>query len=133
MDGRLPVERVTPAPRERKGVEVRFDLLQELVRGGGGHLPHPDEPVDVPSLATLDLPPAVRRERRDREGVAGLNHVPTEAADVRDGLPRMEFVLLDRVAREVRDRLEAVALDHTLDRGPQKPGRRLRTAHLDRG
>src|SRR3990172_1406164 len=61
MDRRLPIERVTPAPRERKGVEVRFDLLQELIRGDGGPLSHPDEPVDVPRLATLDLPPPPRR------------------------------------------------------------------------
>src|SRR3990172_5484968 len=41
MDRRLPVERLTPATRERKGVEVRFDLLQELVRWGGAPPPPP--------------------------------------------------------------------------------------------
>src|SRR5438034_217555 len=131
--GGLPVQGVRPPLREREALEGRVEPPEELVHRAGGDLAGAEDPVDVPGLFPLHLPRAVRRERLDRDRVPGLHDVVPEPAPVRDRLPRVEVIPLDRVAGQVRDRFEPVALDRPLDRGPQDPGRGLRAAHLDRG
>src|SRR3989454_3877282 len=126
--GRLPVEGVRPPLREREGLERRRELAEELVQGGGGDLPRAEEAVDVPGLLPLHLPRPVRGGRLDRDRVPRLHDVVPEPADVRDRLPRVEVVPLDRVARQVRDRLGPVAPDRPLQRRPDEPGPGLAAA-----
>src|SRR2546428_2569351 len=102
---RLRVKRMRPPLREREGPEALLDVLEELVQGRGRDFAGAQQAIDVPRLPPLDLPRAVRREGLDREGVSRLNDFVPKAADVRHGLPCVEVVSLDRVAREVRDRL----------------------------
>src|SRR5256712_1983343 len=70
--GRVGVEAVRPSLRERQGLELRREHLQEVVQLGLFHRLRLEDPIDVAGPTAVDLARAGRGERLNRDDLAGV-------------------------------------------------------------
>src|SRR3989442_552447 len=112
--GRVSVEAVRPSLRERERLELRRENLQKAVQRRLFHRLRLEDPINVAGPAAVHFARAGRRERFDRDDLAGVEGVVT-MPDVRHALARVQQVPLNRVAGEVADGTKPVRFDCPLD------------------